>query len=179
MGPDPLTVLLQAGVEGGNGTRINGTRIIDQRGHPLTSDALFPPRPLRVDGVVDGLMRGELVVLLDTDAMGLTGTTRLSGIMSSVTEGGTGFILELDPSDQDNKNAVPSGSDQSVTVPPDTRILLVKVNMTDSTSESLTREQLVGAEDQYINLYAVKPVDGLGEWIADTILVIIPGSPSP
>jgi hypothetical protein len=173
---DPLAVRLQAAVDD-----VNGTRIIDQRGNPLTSDALFPPRPVRVDGVysrADVLMRGELVVLLDTDAMGLTGTTRLSGTIAidSVAADGSGFVLMLDGSDLDNANAVPSLSAQSVTVPPDARILLV--NTTDSSTQPLTREQLERAEGQYINLYAVKPADGLGDWIADTILVII-STPSP
>ena len=171
--PTPLAVRLQAAVEGGN-----GTRIIDQRGNPLTSAALFPPRPVRVDGVYDDvelLMRGELVVLLDTDAMGLVGTTRLSGTVSSPASDGSSFVLLLDPADPDNENAVPSRSEQSVTVPLDARILLV--NLSEGTTEALERAQLARTEGQYINLYAVKPVNGLGDWIADTILVIIPGSP--
>jgi hypothetical protein len=170
---DPLAVRLQAAVEGGN-----GTRIIDQRGNPLTSDALFPPRPLRVDGVYspdEVLLRGELVVLLDEDALGLIGTTRLSGTIASVEPDGSAFVLMLDPDDPDNTNAVPSGSDQSVIIPLEANILLV--NLSEGTTEALAREQLARAAGQYINLYAVKPADGLGDWIADTIVVIIPGSP--
>lgn len=173
--PDPLAVLLQAGVTGGN-----GTRIIDQRGNPLTSDALFPPRPLRVDGVyssIDVLMRGELVVLLDIDPVGLSGTTRLSGTIGSVEMDGSAFDLVLDTTDPDNANAVPSLSDQRVTVPLEARILLM--NLSDGSSQPLDREDLARATGQYLNVYAVKPADGLGDWIADTILVIIPGTPSP
>jgi hypothetical protein len=171
--PTPLAVRLQAAVEGGN-----GTRIIDQRGNPLTRDALFPPRPVRVDGVYDSietLMRGELVVLLDTEALGLDATTRLSGTVGSVASDGSSLVLLLDPDDPDNSNAVPSLSDQSVMVPDEARILLV--NLSEGTTEALERAQLARAEGQYINLYAVKPANGLGDWIADTILVIIPGSP--
>jgi len=172
--PTPLAVRLQAAVEGGN-----GTRIIDQLGNPLTRDALFPPRPVRVDGVYDSiatLMRGELVVLLDQDWSGLVGTTRLSGTVGSVASDGSSLVLVLDPADPDNTNAVPSLSDQSVTVPLEARILLVKQDGAILTTEALERAQLARAEGQYINLYAVKPTDGLGDWIADTVLVIIPGS---
>jgi hypothetical protein len=121
------------------------------------------------------LLRGELVVLLDEDALGLIGTTRLSGTIASVEPDGSAFVLMLDPDDPDNTNAVPSGSDQSVIIPLEANILLV--NLSEGTTEALAREQLARAAGQYINLYAVKPADGLGDWIADTIVVIIPGSP--
>jgi len=166
--PDPLAVRLQAGVDGGN-----GTRIIDQRGNPLSADALFPPRPVRVDGVYDNqalLMRGELVVLLDPTTMGLTDTTRLSGSIGSIEPDGSAFNLVLDADDPDNASAVPSLSDQQVQVPADARILLV--NITTGNSQPLTQEELAGAAGHYVNVYAVKPADGLGSWIADTVLVI-------
>ena len=171
----PLAVRLQATVDD-----VNGTRIIDQLGNTLTRDALFPPRPVRVDGVYDPdatLMRGELVVLLDQEVSGLVGTTRLSGTVGSVASDGSSLVLVLDPADPDNSNAVPTLSDQSVTVPLEARILLV--NLSEGTTEALERAQLARAEGQYINLYAVKPTDGLGDWIADTILVILPATSSP
>jgi hypothetical protein len=171
--PSPIDVVLQAGVTGGN-----GTRIIDQMGNPLTSAALFPPRPVKVDGVVvdSSSVLGELVVLLD-DPAGLVGTTRMSGTIGSVATDGSAFVLVMDPADPDNTKVDPTLSDQSVAVPLEAKILLV--DLSTGSSESLAREQLTRAAGKYINLYAVKPTSGLGDWLADTIVVIISGSSSP
>lgn len=168
--PDPVTIVLQAGVPGGN-----GTRIVDSMGNPLTSDALFPPRPITVDGVVVDSARvlGELVVLLE-DPAGLAGKTRMSGTIASMQPDGSAFVLMLDPADPDNARVDSSLSDQPVTVPPEARILLV--DLSAGTTEALTREQLARAEGKYINLYAVKPTSGMGDWVADTIVVFISGS---
>ena len=164
----PLAVRLQAGVEGGN-----GTRIIDEQGNSLSRNVLIPPRPVRVDGVsvTDALMRGELVVLLDEAFE----TTRLSGTIGSVAADGSSFMLVLDTTDPENAEAVPTLSDQSVTVPLEAQIL--QVNLGDGTTVPLTRDQL--AVDQYINLYAVAPADGLGEWVAETVVVISPVTAGP